>query len=423
MQDLAASLHNDQAQAALRGDIRRLGALLGQTLVRQEGRELFELVERVRLLVREDPAAATELLESTDLATATRLVRAFATYFHLANITEQVHRGRELTRQRAAYGGWLAQAVDDIAGAGLAPDEISNAVASLAVRPVFTAHPTEAARRTVLGKLRDVAELLDEPDSPRARRRLAEVLDLLWQTDELRIEKPDVLDEARNAIYYLDELHRHALPEVLEELTEELRRVGVEMGPLERPLAFGTWIGGDRDGNPNVTPEVTSRVLALMHEHAVRNALAVVDELRADLSSSSRIAGVTAELADSLARDLGALPEVEPRYRRLNAEEPYRLKATCIRHKLVSTRTRLVDGRPHRPGRDYASIDELLADLVVMRDSLLQHRGELVAHGRLERAIRTLATFGLHLATMDVREHADAHHHALGQLFDRLGEL
>ncbi len=410
------------AQAALRADIRRLGALLGQTLVRQEGQELFELVERVRLLVREDPAAATELLESTDLPTATRLVRAFATYFHLANITEQVHRGRELTRQRAAYGGWLAQAVDDIAAADIPIEEIGTAVASLAVRPVFTAHPTEAARRTVLGKLRDVAELLEAADSPTTRRRLAEVLDLLWQTDELRIERPDVLDEARNAIYYLDELQRHALPEVLEELAEELRRVGVDLSPLDRPLAFGTWIGGDRDGNPNVTPEVTTWVLALMHEHAVREALTVVDELRADLSSSSRIAGVAPELEASLARDLEVLPEVEPRYRRLNAEEPYRLKATCIRHKLVATRARLLEGRSHRPGHDYLTTGELLADLLVMRDSLLAHRGELVAHGRVDRAIRTLAAFGLHLATMDVREHADAHHHALGQLFDRLGE-
>ncbi len=408
---------------ALRADIRRLGQLLGETLVRQEGQELLDLVERVRMLVREDPEGATALLESIDLPTATRLVRAFATYFQLANVTEQVHRGRELTETRAASGGWLAQAVDDILAAGLSQDEVAEGVASLAVRPVFTAHPTEAARRTVLAKLRRVAELLDEPDSARTRRRIAEVLDLLWQTDELRIDRPDVLDEARNAIYYLDELHGDALPEVLEELTEELRRVGVDLDLRDRPLAFGTWIGGDRDGNPNVTPEVTERVLALMHEHALRDALRVVDDLRAELSSSSRIAGASDDLRASVERDLEVLPDVEPRYRRLNAQEPYRLKATCIRHKLLATRSRLTDGRPHRPGRDYATTEELLDDLTVMRDSLLAHRGTLAAHGRLERAIRTLVAFGLHLATMDVREHADAHHAALGQLFDRLGEL
>jgi phosphoenolpyruvate carboxylase len=409
--------------AALRADIRRLGALLGQTLVRQEGQELFELVERVRMLVREDPGAAAELLGSIDVPTASRLVRAFAMYFQLANITEQVHRGRELARQRADGGGWLAQAVADIDAAALPKEEVAARVASLAVRPVFTAHPTEAARRTVLGKLRQVADLLDAPPSPRTDRRLAEVVDLMWQTDELRVGRPDVLDEARNVLYYVDELYGDAVPEVLDELVEELRRIGIEVGPQARPLSLGTWIGGDRDGNPNVTPAVTGEVLSLQHDHALRDTIGLVDGLRADLSTSARISGVTQELTESVARDLEALPELEPRYRRLNVEEPYRLKATCIQAKLAQTRHRLAEGTAHRPGRDYASRAELLADLTVMRESLLAHRGELIAHGRLDRAIRTVAAFGLHLATMDVREHADAHHHALAQLFDRLGEL
>src|SRR5439155_435308 len=140
-------------------------------------------------------------------------------------------------------------------------------------------------------------------------------------------------------------------------------------------------------------------------------------------SRSAAPAGVTPELAESLARDLDALPEIPPRYRRLNAEEPYRLKATCIRQKLLHTRERIAGGGAHVPGRDYLGSRELLADLVLMRDSLLAHRGELVARGRLEEIIRTVAACGLHLATMDVREHADAHHYALAQLFDRLGAL
>ena len=124
----------------------------------------------------------------------------------------------------------------------------------------------------------------------------------------------------------------------------------------------------------------------------------------------------------SLARDLELLPEVEPRFLRLNAEEPYRLKLTCIQQKLVNTRRRLASGRRHEPGRDYVGAADLLAELELVRASLIEHRGELIAHGRLERAMRTLASFGLHLATLDVREHADAHHHAIGQLIDRLGE-
>jgi phosphoenolpyruvate carboxylase len=133
-----------------------------------------------------------------------------------------------------------------------------------------------------------------------------------------------------------------------------------------------------------------------------------------------RITGVTAELEASLAADLERLPELDPRYRRLNAEEPYRLKLTCVRHKLLNTRARIARRRAHEPGRDYLGAGELLADLALVRDSLLLHRGELVARGRLEQGMRTLAAFGLHLATLDVREHADAHHHAIGQLFDRL---
>jgi phosphoenolpyruvate carboxylase len=409
--------------AALRADIRRLGTLLGESLVRQEGTELLELVERVRLLVREDSAAAAALLDDVDLPTATRLVRAFSTYFHLANISEQVHRARELAAERARSGGWLAQAVQDVAASGLSTDEVAGRVRTLAVRPVFTAHPTEAARRTVLGKLRRVADLLDGPAGARTDRRLAEVVDLLWQSDELRLDRPTVSDEARNVLYYYDELYAEAVPDVLEELAEQLRSIGVEVGATGKPLSFGTWIGGDRDGNPNVTPAVTAEILSLQHDHALRDAIELVDGLRQELSSSSRIAGVSPELEDSLARDLEALPEVEPRYRRLNVEEPYRLKATAIRAKLVATRRRLADDAPHRPGRDYTSSEELLADLLVMRDSLLAHRGELIAHGRLERAIRTVSAFGLHLATMDVREHSAAHHHVLAQMFDRLGEL
>jgi phosphoenolpyruvate carboxylase len=395
--------------------------------VRQEGQELLDLVERTRHSIRSDREAAAGLLEPVDPAVATKLVRAFTTYFHLANVAEQVHRGRELAGIRAREGGWLTQAVDRIDAAGVPHAELAAEVARLAVRPVFTAHPTEAARRTVLYKIHGVAELLDhrgrEPDPERERRvrqRLEELIDLLWQTDELRIAQPNVVDEARNAVWYLDALHRLAVPEVLESLAHELRRLGLELEPGARPLAFGSWIGGDRDGNPNVGPDSMGEVLDLQHEHGLRDAVELVDDLRRDLSPSVRIAGATPELHESLERDLDRLPNVEPRFRRLNAEEPYRLKLTCIRAKLQNTRERLAERRPHEPGYDYLGPDELLAELELIRDSLMKHRGELIARGRVERALRRLAAFGLHLAALDVREHADAHHAAVGQLLDRV---
>ncbi len=417
-------------QADLRRDIRELGVLLGRTLVRQEGRELLELVERVRRLIRTDRDATVLALADVEPPVARRLVRAFGTYFHLANVAEQVHRGRVLAAARSRHGTWLSQAVDRIEAAGVPAGDLHAELGRLGVRPVFTAHPTEAARRTVLGKLRQLAELLDEREramgDPRRERevtgRLEELIDLLWQTDELRIARPDVVDEARNAVYYLDALHDEVVPWVLEDLAAELERLGYALPADARPLAFGSWIGGDRDGNPNVTPQSTRGVLALQHDHGVRCALALVDRLRADLSPSVRIAAATPELQESLARDLEALPEIEPRYRRLNAEEPYRLKLTCMRQKLLNTRVRLAEGRPHDARRDYDGAGALLAELRLVRESLLRSRGELIARGRVERAIRTIAAFGLQMATLDVREHAAAHHHAVGQLLDRVRE-
>ncbi|MDX2624338.1 phosphoenolpyruvate carboxylase, partial [Streptomyces sp. WI03-5b] len=417
----------DQTPAAnteLRADIRRLGDLLGETLVRQEGQDLLDLVERVRALTREDGEAAAELLGDTDLETAAQLVRAFSTYFHLANVTEQVHRAHEMRDRRSAEGGLLARTADRLKDAD--PDHLRETVKNLNVRPVFTAHPTEAARRSVLNKLRRIAELLETPvieaDRRRQDIRLAENIDLIWQTDELRVVRPEPADEARNAIYYLDELHANAVGDVLEDLAAELERVGVELPAGTRPLTFGTWIGGDRDGNPNVTPTVTWDVLILQHEHGITDALELVDQLRGLLSNSIRYTGATDELLTSLQTDLERLPEISPRYKRLNAEEPYRLKATCVRQKLVNTRERLASGTPHRPGCDYLGTAELIADLALIQTSLREHRGGLFADGRMDRTIRTLTAFGLQLATMDVREHADAHHHTLGQLFDRLGE-
>ncbi|MEV0845363.1 phosphoenolpyruvate carboxylase [Streptomyces sp. NPDC049954] len=418
------SLPAPAAGAELRADIRRLGDLLGETLVRQEGPELLELVERVRALTRSDGEAAARLLGDTELETAAKLVRAFSTYFHLANITEQVHRGRELRAHRASEGSLLARTADRLKDAD--PEHLRDTVAHLNVRPVFTAHPTEAARRSVLNKLRRIAELLETPVTEADRRRydarLAESIDLVWQTDELRVVRPEPADEARNAIYYLDELHADAVGDVLEDLSAELERVGVRLPEGTRPLSFGTWIGGDRDGNPNVTPAVTWDILILQHEHGINDALDQIDHLRGLLSHSIRYTGVTEALQTSLEADLEALPEISPRYKRLNSEEPYRLKVTCIRQKLENTKTRLAKGTAHQPGRDYLGTAELLTDLTCVQESLRGHRGALFADGRLDRIIRTLAAFGLQLATMDVREHADAHHHALGQLFDRLGE-
>ena len=411
---------------ALREDIRRLGDLLGQSLLRQEGEEMFAVVERIRGMVREDPGEAAELIDALPLDQATILARAFALYFHLANIAEQVHRARALRLERERTGGPLEQAgraIGEALRAGVVSREVvAEDISRIGARPVFTAHPTEASRRSVLLKLRRVADLLDQPRSERTDRQLAEVIDLLWQTDELRQERPEVTDEARNVLFYFDDLAQGAASEVVGEFAAAVGDFGVTVPPQASVLTFGSWIGGDRDGNPFVTPAMTGRVLALQHEHAVRALLPHVERLSAYLSVSQRIAPASAELMESLAADLAALPDLDPRFRRLNAEEPYRLKLTCIHAKLRNTRARQAEGRPHEPGRDYRTTSDLLADLDVVRESLAANRGGLIAAGAVSQTMRVVSVFGLSLATLDVREHSSAHHHAVGQLVDRLGE-
>ena len=407
----------------LRSDIRLLTTMLGETLARNEGDQLLALVELVRGRAKESDLDGLPELRGLDLATTIRLVRAFTSYFHLANVTEQVHRGRAMIEHRRQRGGWIEQALNRVAAAEVPAQVLADEVARLAVRPVFTAHPTEAARRSILDKLRNIALLLDKPESASRTRRLAEAVDLIWLTDELRLGQPDPLDEARNGIYYLEGLGGAAIPDVLEELRDQLAARGVQLPAGSRPLTFGTWIGGDRDGNPHVTPAITLQVLRLQAVHGIRLLLELVDGLRRDLSISERVSGSSPELLIRLSEALAELPEVEPRYRRLNAEEPYRLFLTCVRRRLELSLARLEAGQLHQPGRDYRDGEQLLADLLLLQASVRDHQGPLVAGGTVDRLVRTVAGMGLLLATMDVREHADKHHHAVGQLLDRTWEL
>lgn len=441
----AATPEND-IDAGLRKDVRRVSTLLGESLVRQHGQELLDLVEQVRLLTKESKEAARgglhatgpwtahdvaaqvrELLASLPLDKATELVRAFASYFHLANAAEQVHRVRGL-RTRPEEEGWLAQAVNGIAEQA-GPEVLREVVGELDVRPIFTAHPTEASRRSVLDKLRGISDLLAEPteEGTAARRRqdrkLAEIIDLIWQTDELRQVRPTPIDEARNAIYYLANILTGTMPELLSDLSELLGEHGVSLAGADAPVRFGSWIGGDRDGNPNVTAAVTREILQIQNQSAVRIAIHFLDELISALSTSTAIIQVEEDLLASIETDLKNLPRLDRRVLELNAQEPYRLKLTCIKAKLLNTAARVQNGTAHEDGRDYTSTAEVLADLALVENSLRKHSAALAADGVLAVTRRAISSFGLHLATLDIREHADAHHAVVGQLMDRLGEL
>ncbi|MDQ0798477.1 phosphoenolpyruvate carboxylase [Arthrobacter sp. SLBN-112] len=428
----------------LRADVRRVSTLLGESLVRQHGPELLNLVEQVRLLTKESKEAARggadatgpwsahdvvaqvrELLGSLPIEQATDLVRAFAFYFHLANAAEQVHRVRGL-RNRAEKDGWLAKTVADIAEQA-GPDVLQEVVNGLDVRPIFTAHPTEASRRSVLDKIRKISDVLSRStaEGSTARRRqdrqLAEIIDQMWQTDELRQVRPTPVDEARNAIYYLGGILTDAMPHMLSELADLLGEHGVSLAAKDAPIRFGSWIGGDRDGNPNVTAAVTREILQIQNQSAIRISIGMIDELISVLSNSTALAGADQALLESIDTDLKNLPGLDKRVLELNAQEPYRLKLTCIKAKLINTGKRVAVNSNHEHGRDYNATDELMADLHLLELSLRNHSAALAADGSLARVRRAIASFGLHLATLDIREHADHHHDAVGQLMDRIG--
>jgi phosphoenolpyruvate carboxylase len=443
-------VQSEERYASLRRDIRLVANLLGETLERQEGSDLLELVERVRRVSKDAGApriapdtrpssalppsgggqALSEMLGRIEPPTALRLVRAFGAYFQLANLVEQVHRSAELAANRRLCRTWLRETLDRCVAGGVEPRLLATTVGRLQLRPVFTAHPTESARRSVLDKVVAIADLVDslnkdptKAEQDRAERRLGELVELLWQTNELRAGRPRPEDEAQNVLYYLRHIAVNAVPVVLADFEDEIARVGVRLAFGTSPLRFGSWVGGDRDGNPNVTAPVTTAVLLAQHEVGTRHLLGEVDELVQELSSSTAIVGISEELIGSLATDAEELPEVYERYRHLDAEEPYRLKLSYIRERLANTRIRLASNTSHRPGRDYLGATELAAELQLIYRSLVANNGDRIAEGRLRRLASLVATFGLHLMTLDIREHAALHHEALGELYAEAGGL
>ena len=428
----------EERHAALRRDIRLVASLLGEELARAEGPEFLELVGQVRAVAKlegsegEQGAASSlaEQLPTVPTGTALLLARAFAAYFQLANVTEQVHRAAELGQSRRAEQTWLRGTLDRIAQHGVDPENLSATLEHLEFRPVFTAHPTESARRSVLSKLLEVAHLvqaLGADRTPAEERRLAsrlrETILLLWQTSEIRVGRLRPEDEAQNVLYYLSSLYDSAVPTVLEDLDDELARHGVVLKFSTSPLRFGSWVGGDRDGNPSVTPSVTTEVLLIQHELGFRKLVGLVDQLIQALSNSTAIVAISGALSTSLEKDRTAFPEVYDRFKGIDAEEPYRLKCSFIRQRLMNTRARLAAGTPHVPGEDYQGVEGFLEELRLVHDSLAANRGEAIAEGLLRRIGRLVRTFGFHVATLDVRENAEAHHRVLGEIFDHLDEL
>jgi phosphoenolpyruvate carboxylase len=409
----------------LRSDIRRLGNQLGDALVRQHGPELLELVERVRALGKSvrrggSAEAADELyglLAGQSVENVIALVRAFTTYFYLANVVEHVHRIDQLGSDERS----LEATVDRVLEAGSDLEGLGEVLQRLEVRPVFTAHPTEAARRSILTKTRQLADLVEERLEAREDRfamidrRSAELIDQIWQTDELRLERPTPVDEARSALYYLVQIAEEVMPRLGDNVDYQLDRLGVPH--TTSPIRFGSWVGGDRDGNPQVTPETTLETLALQHDRGLRHLIALVEGLSDELSMSQRLAPISGELEESLREDREALPEIWLREQRRVAAEPYRLKCSYVHARLINTNRRIQGGGIPHPGREYTHPDQLMADLDLMDESLRASKGELIADGPLARVRRAAMTFGFQMAILDIREHSSKHRAALSELY------
>ncbi len=404
--------------------------LLEDALRRQEGPDLVRLVAEVRALreafeVRPDDLTA--YLADIDVHGAIALVQSFTTWLHLANAREQAEAETAMSGPASGPGAFLADAVDRIVAADVDPTLLAAVVERLELRPVFTAHPTQSVRPPLLATLRDVAALLRQRAGVTGRmrdrvdRRLAELVDVVWQTNALRDERPKPAEEAASVLWHLDQLAAAVVPDLLEDLAHELSRLGIEMAVTARPLRFGTWVGGDRDGNPRITPEVTLQTMAAQFERALESLVIAVDRLAHALGSSTRIVAVSTDLETALGRDRACLPEVHDSVGAALNTEPYRLKCAYIRQRLLNTRDAVAAGNPVVPGRAYPSVVELLADLAQMDESLEANRGELLARGSLRRTMRTTAAFGFHLATMDVREHAARTHAVVASLVDRFG--
>jgi phosphoenolpyruvate carboxylase len=412
----------------LRADVHLLGELVGDVLREQGGPNLFNAVEYVRttaIALRSsatgDTAQEQNLLlwmqrQSTDRLL--QLVRAFSVYFHLINLAEEHHRVRTL-REREQAGGPLresiAAALTILRGAGVRPEAVQASLQQLEVHPVFTAHPSEARRRTLLHHLGQAADLLTQLNDPRATPRMrAATLEMLrarvtliWQTAETNIERPTVLDEVQSVLTFLSGTLYDLAPRVQRTLETAAQTAYPGLKLAESPfLRLGSWVGGDRDGNPAVTAEVTRAASRLARAAVLERYRQEVQALGLDLSISARLVGASPDMMASIDRDRAELGT--QRVKRW-ADEPYRRKLGLIAERLRRA-------EQDEPG-GYTHAEALLADLQLIRHSLLTYGGERIANGPVLDLCRRVSVFGFHLAELEIRQHALRHAAAVSELF------
>ncbi len=404
----------------LRRDINLLGRVLGRILIEQEGEVHFAAEEEIRLLCKRlrfdyDPALDEQLRRRIDAMSVVelhRIVRAFSVYFQLVNIAERYHRVRrrrqyEASPDNPAQRASVASALSRLKREGLGSQALQSVLDGMEVGLVLTAHPTEAMRRSVRRKHVKIGEMLESMESPRLtwkeRRQLeedlAEEITVLWQTDELRVRRPEVDQEIDRTLLFFENPLVSATLEAYRDFEDELaRQYPGDTPALGRVLEFGSWVGGDQDGNPFVGPEMITAALDLHRGVILKRHLACVQELAEHMSQSARMIPVSDEIRRSVRQDEELMPEVAERYRGVDPNEIYRRKLLFVAERLG----RAID-RPGAPAA-YSDVPEFIRDLREMRDSLMRHGGERVAEGGLRDLIRQAEVFGFHLAKLDVRQ-------------------
>ncbi|MEY4026466.1 MAG: Phosphoenolpyruvate carboxylase, partial [Pseudomonadota bacterium] len=419
-------------------DIRLLGRILGDVIRTQEGPEAYELVEQIRKLSvafrrdadHEADKALKKLLKSLPGDRAVSVIRAFTYFSHLANLAEDRHHiRRRAIHERAGHTqeGSIDVALQRLRWAGITPKSISDMLATSYVAPVLTAHPTEVQRKSILDAERDIAHLLTERDAIKARaaavnaakdaltpkelaanelQMRARVMQL-WQTRLLRFTKLTVADEIENALSYYEATFLREIPKLYAELEEALPGQ-----PIASFLRMGQWIGGDRDGNPNVTAQTLEHALTRQSDVALRHYLTEVHFLGSELSLSAMLVPFGPEMQ--------ALAAQSPDTNEHRQDEPYRRALTGMYARLAATLTHLTGGEAARhavaPQNPYANAEAFLADLRVIEASLCSHHAEALAAQRLHPLIRAVEVFGFHLATVDLRQSSDKHEEVVAEL-------
>ncbi|MFN4014889.1 MAG: phosphoenolpyruvate carboxylase [Reyranella sp.] len=423
----------------LRYDTRLLGRILGETVRDQEGDDVFDLVEHIRrtgvLFHREADEAARQELQTTmtslPMDRAVRIIRAFGHFSHLANIAEDQHhirRTRALAIAKAPPAqGTMAYALGRAAKAGISRERLQGFFAHAMCSAVLTAHPTEIRRKSSIDREMEIARLLDErdrveftPEELRANRQaLRRAVLTLWQTSILRDTRLRVIDEVTNGLAYYDHTFLRALPIFYADLEDRLGGVDAAWGDIEVPsfLRMGSWIGGDRDGNPYVTADVTRQTLTLQSQRALRFYLEELHRLGSELSLDGRIVRVSEGLQRLVESSADRAPE--------RKDEPYRRAIVGIYARLAATAWALDRLEPPQPpvgpAPAYEKAEDLRADLDTLYRSLAENGSADLARGRLRALRRAVDVFGFHLASLDLRQNSDVHARVMAELVAATG--